>query len=365
MKSTPSNIRSDKFFPQLEGLRAFAIFFVVAAHWQLENNQYEYWIRWAGTWGITYFFVLSGFLIGSILLKEKAQLEKKGDATVWQILKIFYARRILRIFPIYYLLLTVLLIINYPHFISKVSPWLFLYAGNIYIFLHGWIWPLTHLWTLSVEEHFILIFPLIILLTPTRYTLHAIIITGISGILCRAGLYLFKQEYYIVFTLSSFDSLAIGALLSYIKLRNISIPYIKTVIAAAFFLYIFLPLPNFMYFTGKTLLKEIIPSAAIFSMGIIFFVSKGKGINNFSKYILENEIALFIGKIGYGLYLFHLLIPDLRVYLLRISGYSVSSIHLIYILDTTLLLALASISYYLVEKPIYSLKKHFQYKHLN
>ncbi len=355
---------SPKFFPQLEGLRAFAILFVIMAHWQNDGNPYEYWIRWAGVWGITYFYVLSGFLIGNIILKEKDELQKNTNYSVWNVLKIFYIRRILRIFPIYYLLLIVLLIIGFPNFISDIYPWLFLYGSNIYIFLHGWIWPITHFWTLSVEEHFIIIFPLIILFVPGRFTLKAIIIIALSGILCRTILYLCKQEFYSIFTFSCFDSLAIGALLSYLKIRNITIPFLKTIMIAAFILYLFLPLPSFLYFTGKTLLKVAVPSAAIFSLGIIFFTSQENGIRNFTRHLFENKIALYIGKIGYGIYLFHLLIPDLRIYLLNVSGISISSLPLLYLIDTILLMIIATASFYLIENPIYSLKKHFQYKYL-
>ncbi len=98
-----------KFLPQLEGLRAFAILAVIVAHWQADGNPYEYWIRWAGVFGITYFFVLSGFLIGGIVLKENELLVQKNSKTIWLLLKVFFARRALRIFPIYYLTIIILL----------------------------------------------------------------------------------------------------------------------------------------------------------------------------------------------------------------------------------------------------------------
>ena len=134
-QKSPLN-KSSAFLPQLEGLRAYAILFVIIAHWQVDGNAYEYWIRWAGVWGITFFYVLSGFLIGNIVLKENENLKDKTLKTMLPVLKVFYIRRMLRIFPIYYLTIFVLLIIGFPLCIDKVFPWLFFHASNLYIFFH-------------------------------------------------------------------------------------------------------------------------------------------------------------------------------------------------------------------------------------
>ncbi len=364
LNSLTAKIPTTKFFPQLEGLRAYAILFVVMVHWQVAGNSMEYWIRWAGTWGINYFFVLSGFLIGSILLNEKAQYDAHPESSAGHFLKVFYMRRILRIFPIYYLLVLFLLLIRFPGFITDLYPWLLLYGANIYIFFHGWIWPLSHLWTLSVEEHFIILFPFIIFFVPKRLTVYAVVWVGILGIVCRTVLYLYKQEFYAIFTFSSFDALALGVLLAYFKMKNITIPYLKTITLLAFLLYVYLPLPSFMYFTGKTLMHVIIPSAAIFSLGIVFYASSENRKPSVLTILIQNKITLYIGKIGYGLYVYHLLIPDLRNYLLRVTGLTISALPTVYTFDILLLLSLASLSFYIIEKPIYSLKKHFQYNYL-
>ena len=360
-QKSPLN-KSSAFLPQLEGLRAYAILFVIIAHWQVDGNAYEYWIRWAGVWGITFFYVLSGFLIGNIVLKENENLKDKTLKTMLPVLKVFYIRRMLRIFPIYYLTIFVLLIIGFPLCIDKVFPWLFFHASNLYIFFHGWIWPITHFWSLAVEEHFILIFPLLIFFIPKRFVLHAIIGMGITGIVCRTGLYLAHHEYYHIFTLSSFDSLAIGVLLAYLKMKYQNLSYMHLIGVVGLVLYVFLPLPSFLYFTGKTLLKVAIPSAALCSMALVYFASNG--IGGITKLFLENKVCLYIGKIGYGLYVYHNLIPDLTTYLFEKCNITMPVSPILYAINALILLFLATISYYAIENPIYSFRKYFQYSYL-
>ena len=56
MNSTLKKEKIVRFFPKIEGLRGYAILFVIMTHWQIESNPFAYWIRWAGVWGISYFF---------------------------------------------------------------------------------------------------------------------------------------------------------------------------------------------------------------------------------------------------------------------------------------------------------------------
>jgi peptidoglycan/LPS O-acetylase OafA/YrhL len=213
-----------------------------------------------------------------------------------------------------------------------------------------------------VEEHFILIFPVLIFFIPKRFVLHAVIGMGITGILCRTGLYLAHHEYYHIFTLSSFDALALGVLLAYLKMKYQSLSFMHLIGVVGLVLYIFLPLPSFLYFTGKTLLKVAIPSAALCSMALVYFASNG--IRGFTKFFLENKACLYIGKIGYGLYVYHNLIPYLTTYLFEKSGITMPTSPILYVINAFILLLLATISYYAIENPIYSFRKYFQYSYL-
>jgi peptidoglycan/LPS O-acetylase OafA/YrhL len=358
-----ANQPAHKFFPQLEGLRAMAIASVIAFHWVPAGPGWSYWLDWAGSLGVIYFYVLSGFLIGNILLREKDKLDKNNEA-IGSSLIIFYCRRMLRTFPAYYLLLIILLVLKFPYDFSSVSGWFFLHLSNLYFFFYN-CWDgnntlIGHFWSLAVEEQFYLLFPLLILFVPRSFLLRAIILMGLSGMTCRVILYLIHAEYFSIFTLSCFDSFAIGALLSYVRIKEIpiSLKAIKLITLIALLLYVFLPHPSFLYFTGKTFLYRLLPSGAVLCAGLIYLTTQKEHKRN---YLLENSLFVYLGKIGYGLYLYHMFIPSLAVYLLKEFGYNISSAW-IFVVDVILLLTVSSVSFYLLEKPVYSLKKHFRYK---
>ncbi len=115
------------------------------------------WFLVEGQIGVNIFFVISGFLITGLLLKEKS-------ATGSISLSRFYARRFLRIVPVAYLYLGVLIVLN-AVFLLHITPLSFL-TGFLYLknleFLHAQEWQTGHLWSLAVEEQFYLIFPFIL-----------------------------------------------------------------------------------------------------------------------------------------------------------------------------------------------------------
>ncbi|MFO0878781.1 MAG: acyltransferase [Gemmataceae bacterium] len=137
---------------QLDTLRFVAFLGV----WLFHANEQRFT---PGSLGVPLFFVLSGFLITRILI-----LNESGS--LFQELLTFYGRRTLRIFPLYYAVLLVLLVVG-----MLPNPlWYFFYLHNVYIFLHdAWTGPTNHFWSLCVEEQFYLLYPLLLLLTPARF----------------------------------------------------------------------------------------------------------------------------------------------------------------------------------------------------
>jgi peptidoglycan/LPS O-acetylase OafA/YrhL len=120
-----------------------------------------------GLQGVLLFFALSGFLITNILLKNKQEVEN-GTTTNAKVLKTFYFRRTLRIFPIYYLTLIFLYLFSFKGLDGK-TIWYALYASNIYTFIHQkWDGIIGPLWSLAVEEQFYLVWPFLILLVPAK-----------------------------------------------------------------------------------------------------------------------------------------------------------------------------------------------------
>lgn len=143
-----------KHIPALDGFRGMAILMVIAFHAQF---------LWSGWAGVQVFFVLSGFLITSILLGA-------ADSPLPAYLKYFYTRRVLRIFPLYYGCLAatalVFLVGGVPRVFARDWVWLFTYTFNIRHALPGPMGWYGHLWSLCVEEQFYFAWPFLIYFLP-------------------------------------------------------------------------------------------------------------------------------------------------------------------------------------------------------
>src|ERR1700741_2978178 len=117
-------------YKQLDSLRFFSVLAVMIGHWiSWDTNGFilkEF--HWGN--GVIFFFVLSGFLITEILIRQRSSIEG-GLRTLGQVLKNFYVRRTLRIFPVYYLLIFFLFYVNYKH-TRELFPYLVSYTTNIY-----------------------------------------------------------------------------------------------------------------------------------------------------------------------------------------------------------------------------------------
>ena len=150
----------------LDTLRAFAVFFVIIQHfgvWFDYTSPSGKFITNVlipdGGFGVNLFFVLSGFLITSILLKAKSAARDDQRLTL---VKNFFIRRALRIFPIYYLLLFFLFFIDYPD-IRHYFVYFVTYTSNILSWLTNSWNSFSHTWTLAVEEQFYLLWPWLII----------------------------------------------------------------------------------------------------------------------------------------------------------------------------------------------------------
>ena len=159
--------KSDRYYrPELDALRFFAFFCVFCFHLTYYvspdpvRDPWLFRLRAVGTFGVPVFFLLSAFLITELLLRER---ERMGRIHV----RAFYMRRILRIWPLYFAAFFGLALLNY--FIPGVGTdnpiaWLAFtfFAGNWYIFHHGWIAvAVDPLWSISVEEQFYLVIPVL------------------------------------------------------------------------------------------------------------------------------------------------------------------------------------------------------------
>jgi peptidoglycan/LPS O-acetylase OafA/YrhL len=200
------------YMKQLDGLRALAVLFTLAAHF-LPTDQPGWDVLPWGQWGVRLFFVLSGFLITSILLRLRPA-ESGGET--WFPIRQFYVRRFLRIFPVFYATLLVTAVLNIKP-VRSTFFWHLTYLSNIYFArLGAFNGPVTHFWSLAVEEQFYLFWPWLMVFLPARALRPAIAITILLGPLTRLAGYLagYNSVSYGMFTTSCLDTLGAGALLA-------------------------------------------------------------------------------------------------------------------------------------------------------
>jgi peptidoglycan/LPS O-acetylase OafA/YrhL len=294
----------------LDILRAFAVFFVIIAHygvWYDDATPVGKFATYAivpdGRFGVDLFFVLSGFLITSILLNARKTSNGQHPLVI---IKNFFIRRALRIFPIYYLLLALLYFVNYPE--VRQNFWYFAtYTANLLPY-HSNTWNrLCHTWTLAVEEQFYLLWPWLIILINEKYlkyVFYAAITTGIIS--TYIGMQVQgHMEPFLVF--NSFDAFGIGGLYACCRLDDkrseIFETWIKILVIAALCGYFYWSISLlYNYVTLAVWLRKTANS--IISIWLIILIIRNRSAT-VTKYLLGNRFLNYIGKISYGLYLYH------------------------------------------------------------
>lgn len=204
---------SRKYFPELDGIRAIAVLSVISFHASssVPGESILATALGVGWAGVDLFFVLSGFLITGILLDTKTSPRALGN---------FYARRVLRIFPLYYASLLVIYHLMPALHRLKNAPeewWYWLYVSNWSPSTgtaHAW---LTHFWSLAIEEQFYLMWPFVVLALSWRRAFRASMLLAASGLVARsAGSLILDPLVIYRNTLFRVDSLAIGAVAAFI-----------------------------------------------------------------------------------------------------------------------------------------------------
>ncbi len=205
--------------PQLDGLRALAVAGVLFSH--AGPAIFKDAIN-TGPLGVKLFFVLSGFLITGILLRARPEWQqaRPGGAAAQPgvALRAFYARRFLRIFPLYYAVLFAITLLGLAE-ARETFWWNLFYSSNWFYAIHGeWRGAVSHFWSLAVEEQFYLIWPWLVLFTPLSrlpFLLGATVVAAPVSrlLLARASGSLITTSTP---TISCLDSLGLGALLAWL-----------------------------------------------------------------------------------------------------------------------------------------------------
>ncbi|MBF9253916.1 acyltransferase [Pontibacter sp. 172403-2] len=361
--------------PQLDGLRFGAVLTVLFYHF-LPTHQMIGRVLDIGVL-LVFFFVLSSYLITKILLVGK----ERGLAAGYSKLKIgavFLSRRTLRIFPAYYFYIFILLFIPSATYVRENSATFFLYLSNYQIFFdQEWGELTAHLWTLAVEEQFYLFWPWLILLTPNRHLPKMLFLIIACGIISRAVIFgmldspATQEVTLLVLTPTCLDGFGFGALLAYQHYYGNSISYLWKKV-----FFIALPIWIITLFLGNPAISIVVDRVFVSLFAMFILEGANIGYKNMFGRMLEHPVVLYLGKISYGIYLYHIfaVVAFWKVFAKLTAGrhtfigINVSSIAdflkqplVSFLIYLGLSIILASASWYLLEKPINKLKRFFVY----
>ncbi|QKZ15755.1 acyltransferase [Spirosoma sp. KUDC1026] len=350
--------------PQLDALRTFAVLLVIIYHWFPTGEGINRLPN--GTIGVMIFFVLSGFLITRILLNNRNQINA-GNGSLGITYRNFFVRRALRIFPLYYLVITaVLVLIPQASDIDDHPLYYYLYGYNILLSQTGnWSDVLSPFWTLGVEEQLYLVWPWIVLLTPRAYFRWVLVAMVAVGVLFRG--YGYSQgQLDGVLAPASFDAFGLGALWAYMVTEQTdALPRFLQRLSVSSVL-AFVGFVSLSLLPGDHILVVLFQRLMISVLSLFLVARASVGVQGLGGKILNNSGLQYIGRISYGIYVFHMLVPGYIVPLLfRLTNRLGVSITLDYwshrLFSLVVLLALASVSWYAFEKPINQLKRYFSY----
>lgn len=345
------------FKPQLDALRALAVSAVLVHHFlpiETVISQQVFHLGLLGLLGVLLFFVLSGYLITGLLLRAREQDWRTALAN-------FYLRRTLRIFPIYYLTLLVLVLLqSLP--VSQFIYWHVAYLSNaLFVLNPSAAADSAHFWTLSVEEQFYLVWPLLMLLVPYRHLLRVILWAIVTGICWKAFVLQTFGDHLAgaLATVSCLDSLAIGATLAFIeqddKLSRHRNAFLRGALTVGGVIVL---LQAFLTATGQARGLVLVTSYAGPSLVFVWLVgSAAKGFTGMTGVCLEWSVLLYIGKISYGIYLYHNFMPRLVRYFASVVGLGELSTLPMFACATILTLLTAAASWHFIEKPISRVKE--------
>lgn len=354
--------------PSLDGWRALSIFFVLCSHLQYSYgipSELQFLLKTIfndGILGVQCFFIISGFIITLLLIEE---FDKNGKNN----LKYFYIRRVLRIFPLYFLYLLVIYCLQTTTIFSQSNAvWienLTFTTGIGYPSIHSW--PTGHLWSLAVEEQFYLIWPIlfVVLKLYHRQNLAFSILAFpvIFAPFCRVITYVHFNNDILLFILNIFsflnncDSLSFGCIAAFIYKKynryydqqTIFVKYTYLIIGIAsiivpailrkFYLCGFFTVPF-----GNTLQ----------SIGFVILILQSiRSYAEFPYRILNSRFFVTVGLLSFSIYIWQQIFIKPSIF-----GFE-SSLFFTFPGCLASIIVCSIISYYIIEKPISKLKKHF------
>jgi peptidoglycan/LPS O-acetylase OafA/YrhL len=336
--------------PSLDGLRAISIVLVLVSHlvyterFPLPKGIDPVWLDRLGPLGVRVFFVISGYLITSLLLKE---LETNKSINLGK----FYFRRTLRIFPPYYFFILVMIMLNKLNWVELSGRDIihaFTYTVNYY---PERSWVIGHGWSLSVEEQFYLLWPALLLLSGKRRGLWIALAFFLLAPFIRLGYYYLKPafvEYELGFRFeTTADAIAIGCLLAGIYKWLICQPFFQRVAKSRWFIFI----PVIVLIASEinpVRIRYLLFAIPIQNLGIAaciaWCITSYKGLIG---KILNSRPVAFLGVISYSVYLWQQPI---------LNPYSTLAINR-FPLNLVIVVVVSLASYFFVEQPSLMLRQ--------
>jgi peptidoglycan/LPS O-acetylase OafA/YrhL len=350
---------------QLDSLRAIAVLAVLMHHAGVRLgvpgplDKFD-----SGHLGVSLFFVLSGYLISGILLADRDQVE--AGAALRAVITRFYFRRFLRIVPVYYATLLVLLAIDFEE-TRELWLWLSSYSINLRTAWRAeWPGHLSHFWSLAVEQQFYLIWPLLVLTIRRPWHVTAMWVAVALGPLTRALVVLFlasdlRDGGYtsVALPVASFDSLGAGSLLAwYVRSRPTSLvqwALTHRALPLGVCATLILLIVDESIGSGSTWF--IFGDVAVALVFVWLVGVTSARVPGALGRILEWPVLVWLGNISYGIYVFHLPILKLLLDASARTRFDIAQHGALARLVACTLpsVALAAASFYWFERPIRAL----------
>ncbi|MGC9451195.1 MAG: acyltransferase family protein [Oceanipulchritudo sp.] len=345
------------YLHQIDALRLLAVL-VVMFHHYLQGVHFPFFGK-----GVILFFFLSGYFSTRQLMRFK-KMREAGGQSIGKAVRVFYFRRYIRIFPMYYGILLFGVAAGLP-WAREAGLWLATFTTNWYILLTGhWVGPFSPFWSLGLLEQFYLFWPLLILSVPRSREIRVCLLLVLVAILWRAWCYQSSQRAFMWFVIpwSGWDQLGLGAMTAILHSRMSESTRIILSLRR-FGLFLAGPLSLFLLF-GKHLgglegLHYVYEPA----LNCLFFIwlvdSTSRGHGGWTGALLSHPVVCNLGRASYSVFALH----NLTVFLIPgvlaapLSPLLETNLRWIILVPATLLVSWLAYRY--VERPINRLKRFF------